>query len=84
MNKKLNVGDKETFVNYKIELFKAETSITNKAVQQYQKLVLGEVNQARVIKDLGSNLTTLSYPDGGICLYPRNTLLFYLESEALF
>ena len=64
MNKKLNVGDKVTFDNDKIELFKAETSSTEKAVQQYQKLVLGGVNQVGIVKDLGGNLTTVSYPDG--------------------
>lgn len=64
MNKKLNVGNKVTFDNDKIELFKAETSSTEKAVQQYQKLVLGGVNQIGIVKDLEGNLTTVSYPDG--------------------
>ena len=75
MNKKLNVGDKVTFDNDKIELFKAETSSTEKAVQQYQKLVLGGVNQVGIVKDLGGNLTTVSYPDGWDLPVPTKYLI---------
>lgn len=64
MNKKLNIGDKVKFDSDKIELFKAETSSSEKAVQQYQQLVLGGVNQIGIVKELGGNLTTVSYPDG--------------------
>ena len=75
MNKKLNVGDKVTFDNDKIELFKAETRSTEKAVQQYQKLVLGGVNQVGIVKDLGGNLTTVSYPDGWDLPVPTKYLI---------
>ncbi|WP_132051861.1 hypothetical protein [Pseudocnuella soli] len=75
MNKKLNVGDKVTFDNDKIELFKAETSSTEKAVQQYQKLVLGGVNQVGIVKDLGGNLTTMSYADGWDLPVPTKYLI---------
>ena len=61
---KIKVGDKVTFDNDQIELFKAETSSNEKAIQQYQQLVLGGINQVGVVKELGGNLTTLSYPDG--------------------
>jgi hypothetical protein len=61
---KIKVGDKVTFDNDQIELFKAETSSKDKAVQQYQQLVLGGIDQVGVVKELGGNLTTVSYPDG--------------------
>lgn len=64
MNKKLNIGDKVTFDSEKIELFKAETSSSEKAVQKYQQLVLGGVNQIGIVKELGGNLTPVAYPDG--------------------
>jgi hypothetical protein len=60
----IKVGDKVTFDNDQIELFKAETSSKDKAVQQYQQLVLGGIDQVGVVKELGGNLTTVSYPDG--------------------
>ncbi len=61
---KIKVGDKVTFDNDQIELFKAETSSNEKAIQQYQQLVLGGIDQVGVVKELGGNLTTVSYPDG--------------------
>lgn len=60
----INVGDKITFDNDKIELFKAETSSDDKAVRQYQQLVLGGIGQIGVVKELSGNLTTVAYPDG--------------------
>ena len=60
----IKVWDKVTFDNDKIDLFKAETSSEDKAVKQYQKLVLGGIDQVGVVKELGGNLTTVSYPDG--------------------
>lgn len=61
---KIKVGDKVTFDNNQIELFKTETSKKDKAIQQYQQLVLGSIDQVGVVKELGENLTTVSYPDG--------------------
>ena len=64
MNKQIKIGDKVTFDNDKVEIFKAETSSPDKAIQQYQQLVLGGIDQVGVVKELGGNLTTVSYPDG--------------------
>jgi len=61
---KIKVGDKVTFNNDQVEIFKAETSSNDKAIQQYQQLVLGGIDQVGVVKELGGNLTTVSYPDG--------------------
>jgi hypothetical protein len=62
--KPIKVGDKVVFDNNQIEIFKAETNSNDKAVKQYQQLVLGGTGQVGVVKELGSNLTTVSYPDG--------------------
>ena len=70
-----NVGDRVIFDNDKIEIFKAETSSDDKAVRQYQQLVLGGIDQVGVVKELGGNLTTVSYPDAGTYLFQRNILL---------
>lgn len=63
-NQEIKVGDKVIFDNDKIEVFKEETSGDDKAIRQYQQLVLGGVDQIGVVKELGSGLTTVSYPDG--------------------
>jgi hypothetical protein len=60
----IKVGDKVTFDNDKIEIFKAETSSIEKPIQQYQQLVLAGIDQIGTVKELGDNLTTVSYPDG--------------------
>lgn len=60
----MKVGDKVTFDNDKVELFKAETSGNDKNIQQYQKLVLAGKDQVGTVKELGLDLTTVSYPDG--------------------
>lgn len=39
----IKIGDRVTFDTDQIELFKAETSSEDKAVKQYQQLVLGGV-----------------------------------------
>jgi len=71
----IKVGDKVTFDNDKIEAFKAETSSQEKAVKQYQQLVLGGVDQVAVVKELGVNLTTVSYPDGWDLPVPTKYLI---------
>lgn len=71
----IKVGDKVTFDNNKIELFKAETSSPEKAVRQYQQLVLGGVDQVGVVKELNGNLTTVSYPDGWDLPVPTKYLI---------
>jgi len=80
LNKTLQVGDRVTFDNDQIELFKAETSSTDKAVRQYQQLVLGGIDQVGIVKELGGNLTTVSYPDGWDLPVPTKYLIV-LPSE---
>lgn len=71
----INVGDKVMFDNDKIEIFKAETSSDDKAVRQYQQLVLGGIGQVGVVKELGDDLTTVSYPDGWVLPVPTKHLV---------
>ncbi len=80
LNKTLQVGDKVTFDNGQIEIFKAETSSTDKAVRQYQQLVFGGIDQVGIVKELGGNLTTVSYPDGWDLPVPTKYLIV-LPSE---
>lgn len=80
---KIKVGDKVTFDNDKIEIFKAETSSKDKAVQQYQQLVLGGVDQVGVVKELAGNLTTVSFPDGWDLPVPTKYLVLLPSQEAL-
>ncbi|MBD0333745.1 MAG: hypothetical protein ICV66_13955 [Chitinophagaceae bacterium] len=63
-NQKIKVGDKVTFDNDKVEVFKAETNLDNKEIQQYRKLVLAGIDQVGVVKEPGITMTTVSYPDG--------------------
>lgn len=60
----IKIGDKVTFDNDKIGIFRAETTSNDKAVQQYQRLVLAGIDQVGVVKEFLGNLTTVSYPDG--------------------
>jgi hypothetical protein len=62
-NQTVKVGDKVTFDNDKIEIFKSETSSNDKAIRQYQQMVLG------------GNLTTVSYPDGWVLPVPTKYLI---------
>lgn len=71
----LKIGDRVTFDTDQIELFIAETSSEDKAVKQYQQLVLGGVDQVGVVKELGGNLTTVSYPDGWDLPVPTKYLI---------
>ena len=71
----IRVGDKVIFDNDKIEIFKLETSSEEKAVKQYQQLVLGGIDQVGVVKELGGNLTTVSYPDGWDLPVPTKYLI---------
>ena len=80
MNDLIKVGDRVTFDNDKIEVFKQETSSSDKAVRQYQQIVLGGIDQVGVVKQLGENLTTVSYPDGWDVPVPTKYLIV-LPSE---
>lgn len=71
----IKIGDKVTFDNDKIEIFKLETSSEDKEVKQYQQLVLGGIDQVGVVKELGVNLTTVSYPDGWDLPVPTKYLI---------
>jgi hypothetical protein len=76
----IKIGDKVVFDNDQVEIFKAETNSNDKAVRQYQQLVLGGIDQVGVVKALGSNLTTVSYPDGWELPVPTKYLVL-LPSE---
>jgi hypothetical protein len=78
--KKIKVGDKVTFDNDKVGAFIAETSGDDNAIKQYQQLVLGGIDQVGVVKELGGNLTTVSYPDGWDLPVPTKYLIV-LPSE---
>ena len=74
-NKTIKVGDKVIFDENQIENFKSETNSNDKAVRQYQKLVLGGIGQVGLIKELSGNLTTVSYPDGWVLPVPTKYLI---------
>jgi len=74
-NQAIKVEDKVTFDNDKIEIFKAETSSNDKAIKQYQQLVLGGIDQVGVVKEFLGNLTTVSYPDGWDLPVPTKYLI---------
>ena len=78
----IKVGDKVTFDNDQIETFKAETNLDNKEIQQYRKLVLAGIDQVGVVKELGGNLTTVSYPDGWDLPVPTKYLLVLPSFDA--
>ncbi|MFT3680691.1 MAG: hypothetical protein QM791_10495 [Ferruginibacter sp.] len=78
-NQPIKVGDKVTFDNDKIEIFKSETSSNEKAIRQYQQLVLGGVDQIGMVKKLAGNLTTVSYPDGWELPVPTKYLIVLPE-----
>jgi len=77
----IKTGDKVIFDNDKIEVFKAETSAPDKAIRQYQQLVLGGVDQIGVVKEFGPNLTTVSYPDGWDLPVPTKYLIVLPEES---
>lgn len=79
VNQTIKIGDKVTFDNNQIELFKAETSNNDKAIRQYRQLVLGGIDQVGVVKELDGNLTTVTYPDGWHCQYQPSTSLSCLS-----
>lgn len=80
LHKQINVGDKVIFDHDKIEIFKAETNSEDKAVRQYQQIVLGGIDQIGLVKISGRDLTTVSYPDGWELPVPTKYLIV-LPSE---
>ncbi len=75
LKKAIKIGDKVTFDNNQIEIFKDETKSDDKAVKQYQQLVLGGIDQVGVVKEFLGNLTTVSYPDGWELPVPTKYLI---------
>lgn len=75
LNQTVKIGDKVTFDNDKIAIFKQETSSNDKAIKQYQQLVLGGVDQVGIVKELNGNLTTVAYPDGWELPVPTKYLI---------
>lgn len=75
MGKEIKVGDKVTFDSDRIEEFKADTKSTDKAVQDYRKLVLAGADQIGIVKEVGLSIVTVSYPDGWELPVPVKYLL---------
>ena len=75
----IQVGDKVTFDNDKIEIFKAETNLDNKEIQQYRKLILAGIDQVGIVKEPGATMTTVSYPDGWDLPIPTKYLIVLPE-----
>lgn len=81
MSNEIKIGSKVTFDNDKIDLFKSETASPDKEVQQYQKIVLGGINQVGIVKELGFALTTVAYPDGWEVPVPTKYLVLLPSEE---
>ena len=64
MSTEIKVGDKVTFDTDRVEEFMGDTESTDKAVQDYRKLVLAGVDQIGTVKEVGFSIATVSYPDG--------------------
>lgn len=79
INQTIKAGDKVTFDNDKIEVFKAETNLDNKEIRQYRKLVLAGIDQVGTVKEPGENMTTVSYPDGWDLPIPTKYLVILPE-----
>lgn len=60
----INAGDKVTFDTDSIEQFKEETNSQDKAVQNYRNLVLAGIDQVGTVKEVGYDLTTVTFSDG--------------------
>ncbi len=61
-NQVIKVGDKVAFDNGQVEIFKAETNLDNKEIQQFRKLVLTGVYQVGILRELGLTMATVTYP----------------------
>lgn len=81
MESTLKIGSRVIFDTEKVEVFKEETTSDRKEVQQYQKMVLGGINQVGVVKEVGSPLTTVSYPDGWDLPVPNKYLIVLPEID---
>ena len=79
MSSQIQVGAKVTFDNDKIEVFKKETNLDNKEIQQYRKLVLAGIDQVGIVKEPGVTMTTVSYSDGWDLPIPTKYLVVLPE-----
>lgn len=75
LNSRIKVGDTVIFDKDQIENFKAETSSSDKAVKQYQQLILSGVDHTGVVEEVVGNLTTVAYPDGWHLPVPTKYLI---------
>ena len=71
----LKEGDKVTFDNDRIELFKTETTSENADVKEYQRLVLAGIDQVGTVKEYGHNITTVLFEDGWELPMPTKYLI---------
>ncbi len=71
----LTIGEKVTFDNDKIELFKSETNSKSLEITKYQELVLSGIDQIGTVKEFGENITTVSFDDGWELPIPTKYLL---------
>jgi len=74
----IKVGDRVTFDTDKVEQFKAETSSSDKAVQDYRQLVLAGADQIGVVKEVGYAMATVIYSDGWELPVPLKYLIVLL------
>lgn len=81
MGKDITIGDKVTFDNDQIELFKEEISSLDKAVRDYQQLVLEGIDQVGIVKEIGYALATVMYADGWELPIPSKYLVKLSEAE---
>lgn len=75
----ISAGDKVSFDPGKTDVFKAETNIDNRDIQQYQKLVLAGIDQIGIVKVPGTPMTMVSYPDGWDLPIPTKYLVVLPE-----
>lgn len=71
----IKVGDKVTFDNDQVELFKEETNSQDKGVQDYRNLVLSGIDETGTVKEIGQALTTVVFNDGWELPIPTKYLL---------
>ena len=74
MKSDLIIGDSVIFDSQQIEPFISETN-GSKDLQQYQKIVLGGIEQIGIVKDFNGNMATIAYPDGWEVPVPIKYLL---------
>ncbi len=79
VNQNIKIGNKVVFDNDKVEVFKADTNVDNKEIQQYRNLVLAGIDQIGIVKELSTTMTTVSYPDGWDLPIPTKYLIVLPE-----